>query len=361
MGDKLPPRRASARTKKSQIRPGAPPERAHREPRGRAPRRVLILVFPGVELLDVAGPSSAFDVAQRLIGGPGYRVEIAGARRGPVPTASGLEIVAHTSFARVRGPFDTLIVAGGLLSTLDQAGVARALAPSLARLARDARRICGVCTGAFALAEAGLLDGRRAVTHWAACEALARRRPSCRVEPDAIYVKDGPIWTSAGVTAGIDLALALIEEDLGAGVALDVARWLVMYLRRPGGQSQYSAPLAAQRAERDEIAALARWMADNLRADLSLPALAERTHTSVRHFSRLFQAQVGRTPAAFALELRLEAARRALELTGRSVKEIAHAAGFRSLASMHRAFQRSLGITPLAYRERFGVRGRPRL
>jgi len=322
---------------------------------------VLLVAFHGVELLDVAGPSSAFDVAQKLVpDGRGYHVEVVSARRGAVTTASGLELVAHTSFDRVRGPVDTLVVAGGLLSTLDAAGVARALAPELARLARRARRVCGVCTGAFALAEAGLLDGRRAVTHWAACEALARRYPSCRVEPDAIFVKDGSIWTSAGVTAGLDLALALIEEDHGASVALEVARWLVMYLRRPGGQSQYSAPLASQRAERDEIAALTHWMAENLRADLSLSALARQAHVSVRTLSRLFRAQVGRTPAAFALELRLEAARRALELTQRSVKQIAHSVGFRSLASLHRAFQRSLGVSPIAYRERFGARARPR-
>ena len=216
-----------------------------------------------------------------------------------------------------------------------------------------------VCTGAFLLAEAGLLRGRRVATHWAACAELRRRHPDCRVEADPIFVRDRRIWTSAGVTAGLDLALALVEEDHGPALALEVARWLVMYLRRPGGQSQFSAPLAAQRAEHDGVSVLVAWMGENLRADLSVQALARRSSMSVRNLARVFRRETGETPAAFVERLRLEAARRELELTARSAKQIAGSSGFGTVETMHRAFRRSLGTTPLQYRQRFAVaRGR---
>jgi transcriptional regulator GlxA family with amidase domain len=314
---------------------------------------MVMVCFPGVELLDVAGPAGVFATADRLLGPRGgYRVDIAARSAGPVATAGGVELVARHALARVRGPIDTILVGGGLMPAMAEA---RALAAPIATLARRARRIAAVCTGAFLLGEAGLLRGRRAVTHWAACDELHRLHPDCRVEADRIYVRDRRVWTSAGVTAGLDLALALIEQDHGPALALEVARWLVMYLRRPGGQSQFSAPLAAQRAERDGIAALVTWMSDNVRADLSVPALARRASMSVRNFARVFRRETGATPAAFVERLRLEAARRALELTRRSVKQIADASGFGTVETMHRAFRRSLGTTPLAYRARFAV------
>jgi transcriptional regulator GlxA family with amidase domain len=199
------------------------------------------------------------------------------------------------------------------------------------------------------------LRGRRVVTHWAACDELRRRHPRCRVEDDAIYVRDGRTWTSAGVTAGMDLALALVEQDHGPALALKVARWLVMYLRRPGGQGQFSAPLSAQRALLEPISQLAAWAAGNPGRDLSVEALARRASMSVRHFARVFRQQTAETPAAFVARLRLEAARRALELTTRSIKEIAGATGFGTVETLHRAFQRSLRTTPAQYRQRFAT------
>jgi transcriptional regulator GlxA family with amidase domain len=324
---------------------------------GMAERRIVLVGYPGAELLDIAGPGDVFAAARRLAPGRAeYRVELAAARAGRVVTGSGLALVATRSIATLRGPIDTLVVAGGLLSAVE---AARPMAPALARLARETRRTAAICTGAFLLAEAGLLRGRRVVTHWAACEALRQRHPDCRVEADRIFVHDRRVWTSAGVTAGLDLALALVEQDHGARLALDVARWLVMYLRRPGGQSQYSAPLAAQGAERDALSTLVAWVPENLRADLSVEALADRASMSARNFARVFRRETGTTPAVFVERLRLEAARRTLELTDRSVKEVADASGFGAVATMHRAFRRVLGTTPRQYRERFQVASGP--
>ncbi len=318
-----------------------------------AARRVVVLAFPGVELLDVAGPVNVLTAATRLVPSkPGYAIEVAALRAGLVPTAGGLEIGASRKASALRGSIDTLIVPGGL----DPLEGGRALVAPLARLAPRARRVVGVCSGAFLLAEAGLLRGRRAVSHWAGCAALQARHPDVKVESDAIFVRDGHVWTSAGVTAGMDLALALVEDDMGARVALAVARWLVMYLRRPGGQSQFSAPLAAQAAERPPLQALIAWVRNNLRADLSVGSLARRAAMSERNFARVFTTEVGLTPAAWVARVRLEAARSALELSTRPVKGIAAACGYHSPEALHHAFQRSLGATPLAYRARFRVR-----
>ncbi len=324
---------------------------------GVAARRIVIVGFPGVELLDVAGPANVFTAADRLLGGShGYHVELAAAAAGPVATAGGVELVARTALERVRGRIDTVLVGGGLGSALK---AALPLAPALTRLAARARRTAAVCTGAFVLAQAGLLRGRRVVTHWAACDELRRRYPECQVEADAIFIRDQRIWTSAGVTAGLDLALALVEEDHGPALAIEVARWLVMYLRRPGGQSQFSGPLAAQRAERESIAALAAWMDNNLHAKLTVALLARRSAMSVRNFGRVFRRQVGTTPAAFVERLRLDAARRLLELTRQSVKQIAGATGFGRVETMHRAFRRAVGTTPLQYRAHFALHSEP--
>jgi transcriptional regulator GlxA family with amidase domain len=316
----------------------------------RGARRVLVLCYDGVELLDVAGPVNVFTAASRLVIPDAYEVELVALRAGVVSTAGGVEVVARRAARDCRGPIDTLLVPGGT-HVLGTPG--RKILPDLARLARRARRVAGICAGAFLMAEVGLLDGRRAVTHWAGCDQLSKGYPQCQVERDAIFVRDERIWTSAGVTAGIDLALALLEEDHGSAAALTVARWLVMYLRRPGGQSQFSAPLTLQGAEREPIARLFDWISANLRADLSVPALARRVSMSTRNFNRIFVAQTGTTPAAWVTKVRLEAARTALETSRRSVKEIAAACGFGPAEAMHRVFKREVGTTPLEYRERF--------
>jgi transcriptional regulator GlxA family with amidase domain len=317
-------------------------------------RRIVIVCFPGMEILDAAGPASVFASATWLARPrAGYRVELVARAAGPVACAGGMALAAERALAHVRGPIDTLLCAGGLEPALRQA---LPLAPTIARVARRARRVASVCSGAFLLAQAGLLRGRRVATHWAGCAELARRFPDCQVEGDPIFVRDRNVWTSAGVTAGIDLALALVEQDLGARLALEVARWGVMYLRRPGGQSQFSAPLAAQVAEDDTIVRLTAWMATHLDADLSIEALARRAGLSVRHFARVFRRETGTTPAGHVERLRLEAARRALELTRASAKEVAAQSGFGTVETMHRAFQRTLATTPLAYRARFALR-----
>jgi transcriptional regulator GlxA family with amidase domain len=212
-----------------------------------------------------------------------------------------------------------------------------------------------VCTGAFLLARAGLLDGRSATTHWAACAALARNYPTVHVDPDPIFVRDGNVYTSAGVTAGIDLALALVEEDLGAAAALEVARNLVLFVRRPGGQAQFSATLAGQAAVRPGIRELQAWISEHLDADLSVPALAERAFMSPRNFARVFAQQVGSTPGAFVESVRVERARTLLETTDLQVEEIARACGFGTVETMRRAFGRRVRVSPSEYRERFAA------
>lgn len=311
-------------------------------------REIVIVAFPGVQSLDVAGPAEVFAHAQG-----GYRVRVAAATREPLATGSGFAIVPELTLAGVRGPVDTLIVAGG-------AGTRAArdderLVAWIARTAPRARRVASVCTGAFLLARAGLLDGRRATTHWAWCDALARAHPQVQVDPEPIFVADGPVRTSAGVTAGMDLALALVEEDLGPRAALDIARALVLFVRRPGGQAQFSAGLSAQAAERASLRDVQSWIADHLAEDLSVPALADRAHMSTRNFARAFRAQTGSTPAAFVEDVRVERARLLLETTDTSVEAVAAACGFGTPETMRRAFARRVGAPPAAYRSRFAA------
>jgi transcriptional regulator GlxA family with amidase domain len=225
------------------------------------------------------------------------------------------------------------------------------------RAAARSRRVTSVCTGAFMLAEAGLLDGRRAATHWASAEALARRHPSVEVDAEAIFVRDGDVWTSAGVTAGMDLALALVEDDLGRRVALETGRWLVVFVQRPGGQSQFSPHLRAQVAERRPLRELQEWMTANLAADLSVPALAARACMSERNFARAFAREVGMTPGAYVEALRVDHARLRLESTGQQLEAVARDCGFGAVETMRRAFHRRLGVGPAAYRDRFNARG----
>ena len=317
------------------------------------PRSVWIVAFPDVQILDVAGPLEVFGLANRLDPAkrPRYDVSLIAPAAGPVPTSGGVALVAHRGLVQATGPVDTLIVAGGLGTRAAMRD--RRLIAWIARTAKRARRVASVCTGAFLLGEAGLLDGRRVTTHWAVCDGLQRRFPTARVERDPIFVRDGNVVTSAGITAGIDLALELVEEDAGRELALNVARWLVMYLRRPGGQSQFSVQLAGQLAERDGVRDVQGWIAEHLGADLSVPALARRARMSPRNFARVFRREVGATPAAYIEAQRVENARRLLEMTGRTVAEVADACGFGRVETMHRAFRRRLRVAPAQYRRHF--------
>jgi transcriptional regulator GlxA family with amidase domain len=318
-------------------------------------RRVAIVAFPHFQLLDVTGPWEVFARTTRWLGeagrAGGYALELAARAPAALASSSGLVLGGAKPLSAVRGALDTLVVAGGH-------GVARAIADraflaGVARLASRARRVASVCSGAFVLAELGLLDGRRATTHWNACARLAARHPKVRVDPDPIFVRDGRIWTSAGVTAGMDLALALVEEDHGRDVALGVARELVLFLKRPGGQAQFSAQLAAQLAEREPLRDLQAWMADHPDADLSVEALARRAALSPRHFARVFKQETGMTPARAALAARVEAARRRLEEGADGLEGVAASCGFGSAEVMRRAFVRTLRVGPGAYRRRF--------
>ncbi|GAA3452712.1 GlxA family transcriptional regulator [Dactylosporangium matsuzakiense] len=304
---------------------------------------VVIVVFDGVQSLDVTGPLEVLAGAN-LAGGQ-YDISILSVDGQPVRTSSGLRLLPDGALA---GPPDLLIVPGG-------AGTKRG-DPRLVAWLREhgprAARLTSVCTGAFLLAEAGLLDGRRATTHWDHCAALARRYPAVTVDPEPIYVRDGAVATSAGVTAGIDLALALVEDDHGRDTALAIARHLVMFLRRPGGQRQFSAQLAAQVAARDPLRDIQRYAAEHPAADLSVPALARRANLSPRQFSRAFAAEVGTPPGRYVDQVRLESARRLLEERHGGVEEVARACGYGTPEAMRRAFVRELGISPADYRER---------
>ena len=313
-------------------------------------RRVVIVAFPRVQTLDVHGPAEVFTTATQLSKGDGYAVEVVATRPGPLPTSS-VALYPDRTVDRCRGPIETLLVAGG--RGVDAAGSDEQLLAWLKGAAGRANRVTSVCTGAFLLARAGLLDGRRATTHWASCGELARRHPEVEVEADPIFVRDGSVITSAGVTAGMDLALALVEEDLGREVALETARWLVLFLKRPGGQAQFSAQLAAQTADREPLRELQEWLPDNLGEDLSVPGLARRVSMSERNFARAFREETGMTPAAYVEVARVESARIALETGTTPVEAIARQAGFGTVETMRRAFRRRLGISPNGYRGRF--------
>lgn len=316
-----------------------------------------MLAFPDAQILDVTGPLEVFGRAARLLTEErgwriaAYTVEIAAAKAGPFATSSGIRLIADRSIAQVRGLIDTILVAGGRGTTVALRD--RAMIDWLRGSIRRTRRLCSVCTGAFLLAEAGLLDGLRATTHWRQCERLAAQYPAVSVETDPIFVREGKIFTSAGVTAGIDLALALLEEDHGRDIALAVARELVMFLRRPGGQSQFSVQLSAQVADREPLRELQRWIADHLGADLSVDTLARRAAMSPRNFARVFTREVGVTPGEFVQNSRVEAARRRLEESADGVDSIASECGFGTRESMRRAFIRRLHVPPSAYRSRF--------
>jgi transcriptional regulator GlxA family with amidase domain len=318
-------------------------------------RTVLFPLYDGVQSLDVTGPLEVFDaaadhVAKRRRPDPGYRIVTASLGGGPVRTSSGLVLTPDENL-RCRGcaDVDTLVVPGGPSTSL----ACPELTDWLRRHAPQARRVASVCTGAFLLAEAGLLAGKRATTHWAFGEVLARRFPDVIVDTEPIFVRDGEVSTSAGVTAGIDLALALVEEDVGREMALAVARELVVYLRRPGGQAQFSAQLQAQAAQRRPLREVQQWISEHPGADLSVPALAARAGLSPRQFARAFAAETGVPPGKHVAAVRLETARRLLEDTSRSVEQVARACGYGTPEAMRRAFVHVLGVPPTSYRSKF--------
>jgi transcriptional regulator GlxA family with amidase domain len=323
------------------------------------PLRIALFAYPGVQALDLSGPLEMFARATRLLRDegrphPGYSLAVVGTEEGPIAASSGFRFLPDTTFRALRGPVDTLLVVGG--RGIDAVTGDPAVLAWLRRVSGRVRRLGSVCTGAFLLAEAGLLDGLSATTHWSRAAELARRYPRVRVEEDRIWVRDGGIYTSAGVTAGMDLALALIEEDLGADVALSVARAMVMYLRRPGDQSQYSAPLRLQVAETPSLRALVAWAAEHPASDLSVAALARRAGRSPRHLTRIFRKELGVAPGEAIEQLRLEAARHALQQSAASLEEVAARCGFGSAEVLRRAFLRALHVTPSAYRARFAAR-----
>jgi transcriptional regulator GlxA family with amidase domain len=313
-------------------------------------RRVVVVTFPLAQMLDIAGPLEVFSVANFLDPEAGYRTALVSLSGGIVPMSSGVGMAADV-IGECEGPIDTLLVAGGrgkLVAAEDEQ-----LLDQVRRLAACSRRVTSVCTGAFVLAAAGLLDDRRATTHWRWCPQLAAMYPRLRVDANAIYVRDGEVWTSAGITAGIDLALALVADDHGQQLAAAVARELVVYLRRAGGQTQFSVPLAAQVAEREPLRELLDWIVQHPDGDLSIAALARRMHLSDRHLSRVFTSELGVTPAEHVEVVRVEAARRLLETTTASIEHVARLSGFGTPETMQRAFRRRLGTTPTSYRLHF--------
>lgn len=321
-------------------------------------RTIVLLGFEGCAALDLSGPHEVFALASHLAASgfpPPYRQVLLADRPGPFRAALGLGLVADGSWRTFRGSADTLIVAGGPDMTPVTGN--RKLLAWLRTMCRRTRRMGSICTGAFALAEAGLLDHRRATTHWMDADRLAKIYPKVLVDPDAIYVRDGKLFTSAGITAGMDLALALVEEDLGRDAALAVARMLVMYLKRPGGQSQFSTSLQAQATEGRRLAPLLSWLAVHYREPITVEAMAERAAMSDRTFARVFLAETGDTPAYYLEKLRLEHAVRLLETTGIALDVAARDCGFTGREQLRRAFQRHRGITPQDYQQRFHTTG----
>ena len=316
------------------------------------PRRVALIGYDGVQSLDLTGPLEVFTVANRFAGARAYEVVVASPNGGEIVTNAGLRIAGTQRLTGLPEELDTVLVAGG------ETGLGELASGELGAWLRDraarTRRIGSVCDGALVLAAAGLLDGRRATTHWKACDLMASRWPAVRVEPDAIFVADPPFYTSAGITAGMDLCLAFVEADLGADVALATARQLVLFMRRPGGQSQFSAGLKVEPAAPPRLARLIGEITGDPSGDLSLPALAARAGMSERTFSRRFRRFAGATPAAFVELARIDRAKTLLEQSEWPLARIAEQAGFGSLDALHRAFRKRVGATPADYRARFG-------
>ena len=334
-------------SKSANPRPPEPREKA-------AARRVAIVAFPGVTLLDISGPAQVFAELQAIeLPGPSYSLSYLSTSGGLVPTDVGMMIDTAPISSIRPNQVDTLVIPGGpgIWALRQDVTLMEWISEVLPR----ARRVASVCLGAFALAWTGALDGKRAATHWRYCPRLADGFPKIRVEPNAIFVKDGRVWTSAGVSAGIDLALAMIEEDFGHTTALDIARRLVVFLKRPGGQSQFSTVLAAQASDVEgRFSALHAWIIENIAGDLKVETLAEKAGMSPRTFARAYASRTGMTPASGVEALRVETARLLLESSEiRGVVDVARRAGFGDDERMRRAFIRHLGISPSEYRSRF--------
>jgi transcriptional regulator GlxA family with amidase domain len=325
------------------------------------PLRVGLVGYDGVQALDIIGPSDAFTIAELESENgkrrPCYEVTIIGITNKPFCAESGVAFQPHTTLTRAP-TLDTLIIPGGRGARIGKSG--NLIAKWVSRRAKRIRRIASVCTGVYALAPTGLLDGRRVTTHWRFADDVARRFPKLRVDHDALFLKDGPFYTAGGITASVDLALSLIEEDYGPRVALAVARELVVFLKRSGGQKQYSEPLEFQINSTDRFADLASWMVEHMRGDLSLAALAKRVFLSPRHFVRRFKQTFGGTPAAFVENLRLDEARRRLSERTQTIENVASSVGFQSDDVFRRAFQRRFGVKPSSYRNRFDARTKSR-
>lgn len=324
--------------------------------KSQTPRRVVMVIYPDAHILDVVGPLEVLTGAKLFLPDnvQPYEVHVVAHDTGAIQTTSGLTLIADQNFTDAEKddrPIDTLIISGGH-------GTVKALEdPELlsfvSTVSKRADRIVSICTGAMILAEVGLLNGRRATTHWWWCPILAQRYPDVQVDSDAIFVRDGNIWTSAGVTTGMDLALSLVEMDWGHDIALQVARYNVMYMMRPGGQSQFSAHLVAQRAEDPVINATLDYVLSHLKESLSVTALAARACMSERTFARKFKDETGVTPAHYVEAARVQAARIELEQSDTGIEQIAIATGFQSGERMRRAFQRHVGVSAADYRDRF--------
>ena len=320
-------------------------------------RTIAVVAYDGIEIFDATGPIEVFEMANRELIENGqrsaYTIKLLAAKAGPFFTSSGVKLVADASWNEFSAEIDTLIVVGSCDKYLNQALADQSLIDWIRIAGNRVRRLVSVCTGAFLLAEAGLLNGRRATTHWMDVERLSREYPQVTVEPDAIYVRDAYVATSAGVTSCMDLALALIEEDLDRKMALAVARRLVMFMKRPGGQAQFSTHLRAQMALNGPLETLLAWLKENSHLKLTVEELAEKAAMSPRNFARIFVREIGMTPARYINQIRFERAISLLEDSAKPIETVALESGHASAEQLRRTFQRRLGITPVAYRERF--------
>lgn len=331
-------------------------------------RRIGVFTYPGVEILDIGGPIEVFSFANLILQRQGviqeaaYLIDVLAEQPGIITTLSGLQIIANRAYQEVSAEIDTLFIPGGFIPDGFFDGITvgdpltfknPALKEWICVMATQIRRLASVCTGSFALAECGLLNGRRATTHWDFCQRFALDYPEVKVEPDQIFVQDGHIFTSGGITSGIDLALALLEDDWGHEIALAVARYLVVFLKRPGGQSQFSSYLTAEAANRPDVRHLQTWIMEHPSEDLRIEALAARLFMSPRNFARLFLSETGMTPAKYVEMARIDTARNYLETSDLSIEAIAEKSGFADSERMRRAFIRQLGVNPKNYRDRF--------
>ncbi len=324
-------------------------------------RRVAQVIFKNAQVLDITGPMEVFAQANEILAqfhqciGTAYEITLVSHEKGPVPMSSGLKLMADGAFHSFnisQHPLDTLLIAGG--NGVYQARFQRDLLAFVKAQEKNARRIASICSGTFILAKAGLLKGKQATTHWSVCQKLANEHPEIQVEPDKIFVRDRHIYSSAGVTAGIDLALALVEEDYGRDIALGIAKQLVVFMKRQGGQSQFSTSLARQSAGKGILKDTLMWMEQNPDQDLSIDALALGCAMSERNFTRIFKKEVGMTPGKYVEKMRVEYAAHLIETQNRGFKSIAQTSGFRSEEMMRRAFKRQLNVLPHLYRKHFG-------